>query len=697
MNRRQFVSNLVGATGSLAYARARREGKQIPAPAPDASIRRVLVIFKCHLDLGFVDTQAAVVNKYFKQYFPHAMQIATAMRESGEERYVWTTGSWLVFEYLEQANAQERKQMEQAIERGDIAWHALPFSWQTELLDRSAIAGTIGLSKSLDRRFGRITTGAKMTDVPGHSRGLIGPLAENGVTFLDIGVNSASTPPDVPAVFVWKNPDGASLTMLYHRHRYGGVEVIPGSDLAVAVEVRNDNSGPHTVEEIRKIYSGLRQQFPNAAIRASNLTEVANAVKPYESKLPVVTQEIGDTWIYGVASDPIKVARYREMLRLRNEWIEQGKFAVADAVDLALLRRLALAAEHTWGTDTKTWLDFDHYTPDALARMLDQPHYKTVTKKLGGETSRYQTKELTLFHRRLRAQANERLAKLKPVRPDTSALKMHNASEPIEATHFTIGLDPATGAIVRLRDKRNNREWASADHPLALFSYQTLSKKDYDEFLASYITVQTDWAPKDFGKPNIEKFGAQSRIWTPKLTQCFSAENNAEHRIVARLQIEEAGGPKAVTAWPREMFLDVVLPKSEPIIQLNFSWFGKRANRLPEAIWLSFHPDAPETHNWILSKVDQPVSPMDVVPGGNRHMHALSRGINYQDARGKLVIETLDAPLVALGHESPIYFSNSQPEMSNGIHFSVFNNGWGTNYIQWFGEDVQFRFLLRPS
>ena len=77
-------------------------------------------------------------------------------------------------------------------------------------------------------------------------------------------------------------------------------------------------------------------------------------------------------------------------------------------------------------------------------------------------------------------------------------------------------------------------------------------------------------------------------------------------------------------------------------------------------------------------------------------MHALSHAISYQDSRGKLVIETLDAPLVALGEKSPIYFSNEQPDLSNGgVHFSLYNNGWGTNYIQWFGEDMQFRFTLR--
>ena len=69
--------------------------------------------------------------------------------------------------------------MEKAISEGDIAWHALPFTWQTELMDGSMISGSIGLSHTLDRRFGRTTTGAKMTDVPGHTRGHTNYLIES--------------------------------------------------------------------------------------------------------------------------------------------------------------------------------------------------------------------------------------------------------------------------------------------------------------------------------------------------------------------------------------------------------------------------------------------------------------------------------------------------------------------------------------
>ncbi len=88
---------------------------------------------------------------------------------------------------------------------------------------------------------------------------------------------------------------------------------------------------------------------------------MANAVAPYRDKLPVVTEEIGDTWIHGCASDPLKVARYREMARLREAWIAKGALQWAMRRTWQLLRHVLLEAEHTWGTDTKTWLDFDNY------------------------------------------------------------------------------------------------------------------------------------------------------------------------------------------------------------------------------------------------------------------------------------------------------------------------------------------------
>jgi hypothetical protein len=668
-------------------------GAMLCGRASAADVKRVLVMFKCHLDVGFTDTQAGVTKKYFEVYYPAAMKRAAQMRESGADRYTWTTGSWLLYEYMEQASSDARKKMEAAIGAGDIAWHALPFSWQTEFIDRSMITGSLGFSKSLDSRFGRKTTGAKMTDVPGHTIGLIGPMAENGVTFLHIGVNSASTPPDVPDLFQWKDRTGATLTVMYQHKGYGGVVRIPGSDLAIAIEMADDNAGPHSMEEIRKIYADLRAQFPGAAITASNLSEIANAVSPYREQFPVVSEEIGDTWIHGVPSDPVKVTRYRELARLRREWIADGHIAVGDATDLVFLRKFALSAEHTWGTDTKTYLDHDHYKPTDLEEILEKSGYQKMMTSWA-EKRRNIDDAVASLPIPMRAQAVGRLAKLRPVQPGTEGLNVFKAAKDFETAHFTVGLDEKTGAIRRLRGK--GREWASAEHPLALFSYQTLSAEDYAKFMASYVTSKADWAPQDFGKPNIEHFGARSRTWTPTLVNCWSGESEDGHRLLARMKIDDAAAEKSgVVAWPEKIYLELLFPKNEPVMKVAFYCFGKVANRLPEAMWLTFQPDAPEAKGWMLEKSDYAVDPLAVVSGGNRHMHALSKGISYKDANGSFVIDTLDAPVVALGEKSPIYFSKEQPDISKGLHFSLFNNAWGTNYIQWFGEDLRFRFEVR--
>ncbi len=696
MQRRDFIKTVVALGGASVLGQrssfALQDVSYTPTPYPD--IKRVLVMFKCHFDAGFVATQARVVDWYFSDYFPEAIRLTSDQRRTRGPSYVWTTGSWLVYEYLEQASSQDRKRMEDAITRGDIAWHALPFSWQTELMDPSMIAGSIGLSQALDKRFGRTTTGAKMTDVPGHTRGLVSPLAARGVKFLDIGVNGASMPAELPPLFLWNDSSGSSLVVMYHLG-YGGTVQVPGSDLAVVIEVGNDNAGPHSPDEIVRIYSELGHRFPNADIHAASLTEIANAIEPYRNQLPVVTQEIGDTWIYGAASDPLKVARYREVARLRNSWIAQKKFRIGDATDVALLRSVGLEAEHTWGTDTKTWLDYDHQTPQDLAKMLDTKNYKVVAFS-------WQEKRKDLFDgvkrlpTPLRAQAELAIRNLQPKVPQLTGGTLVTASQPVENAHFILQLDPKTGAIHRLQNKKTGREWASPDHPLALFSYQTLSQQDYSEYRAKYLVMQASWAQFDFGKPNIERFGARNQEWQASLVDLRSHKDAQGHRLLARLEIHDAEAQQSGrTAFPQQLYMEWFLPDAEPAIHLNFYAFQKPATRLPESLWLTFNPVVSDPKGWMLDKSGEQVSPFDVVRGGSRQMHAVSNHFSYKDNHGAFVVEPIDSPLVAMGKKSPLNFSKDQPDLSSGMHVNLFNNAWGTNYIMWYGEDMRSRFVLR--
>jgi hypothetical protein len=695
MKRRDFVKTMTAAGVGMALRSRAALAAGAQTVAPDPSVKRVLVMFKCHFDAGFIDTQYNVVHKYFNQYFPQAIETARAANAGGKRRYVWTTGSWLLFEYLEQAQAAERKTMEDAITRGDIAWHALPFTWQTEMLSPSMIEGSLALSQSLDRRFGTVTTGAKMTDVPGHTRGIIAPLAEHGVTFLEIGVNGGSTPAVLPPIFLWKDPSGASLAMMYH-HEYSGIAVVPGSDLAVVTEVRGDNSGPHTPEEIDRIHAELAAHFPNAQIRATNLSEMANALAPCRDKLPVVTEEIGDTWIYGCASDPLKVARFRELSRLREAWIANGALKVGDATDLQLLRHALLEAEHTWGTDTKTWLDYDNLIPSDLASKLDAKNYKVV------EFSWIEKRQdlldgIATLPEALREEAQLAMESTKATRPVVSPKVIAVApGTAIETTHFTLQIDARTGAITRLRNKTKGREWASEQNPIALLTYQTLAQEDYTRYRASYVISKADWAQKDFGKPNIERFGAKREEWRPASADVRVEKSDGAHRIVVGLQFnDDEAYASGRAAFPRHAFIDLMLPKAEPVIHLQLSSFGKPATRMPEALWLTFNPIIEDVKGWKLEKSGEWIAPFDVAASGNRHMHAVQTGFAYNADGNSFAVDTLDAPVVALGERDPILFSNDQPDLSKGLHSCLFNNCWGTNYIMWYGDDLRARYVIR--
>ncbi|UCC88665.1 MAG: DUF5054 domain-containing protein, partial [Anaerolineales bacterium] len=433
------------------------------------------VIFKTHLDVGFTDLARNVVAQYRDTYIPAACQAAQALREAGRpERFIWTTGSWLVFECLEEASPQERKALEEAIWAGDITWHGLPFTTHSELMDASLFKHGLSLSQALDRRFGKQTIAAKMTDVPGHTRAMVPLLAEAGIQFLHIGINEASTPPQVPPVFVWRDKDQADVVVIV-QHSYGDLLVVPGMAYALAFAHTYDNQGPQSMQGILEVFQKLRAQFPQAKIVASNLNAYAQELLKLKSQLPVVTAEIGDTWIHGAGTDPKKISQFREMCRLRSQWISE-KRAELDAKSWAdFSGHLLMVPEHTWGLDEKTHLDDTlNYGPDQLAKARQQATFKAFESSWAEQRAYLHQAVEALGSSSLADEVRERLIEIAPVAPDRAGLaRVPDLSTIFDTHHFVLRFDAASGAICQLTDKRTGRQLASEDCPLGLFRYQT--------------------------------------------------------------------------------------------------------------------------------------------------------------------------------------------------------------------------------
>ncbi len=306
-------------------------------------VKDVLVIFKTHLDIGFCDLAQSVVDSYLQKFIPNAIRRGYELK-STDTPYIWTVGSWLIYEALKN---DVDGAVERAIQDGIITWHGLPFTSFTESMSKELFAYGLSLSDRLDRRFGKTTIAAKMTDVPGHTKAMIPYLAKAGIEFLHLGVNPAYKLPPIPPLCRWQN--GEDEIVLMYQSDYGNT--MEFENFVITFGFTHDNKGPQSVEEIQAIYADLRAKYPYATVRAATLNDAALKLREIKHTLPVVTQEIGDLWIQNVGTDPKKVSLYRDLLRhIEKEGVQEE---ISD--------NLLLIPEHTWGGWEFMFPDYTNY------------------------------------------------------------------------------------------------------------------------------------------------------------------------------------------------------------------------------------------------------------------------------------------------------------------------------------------------
>ncbi|MDB5083955.1 MAG: glycoside hydrolase [Bacilli bacterium] len=681
-------------------------------------IETVHVVFKTHLDIGFTDLSHNVVDKYMHHYIPGAIALAERLAEErGAARFVWTTGSWLIHEYLRQADGNERETMEQAISRGLVTWHGLPFTTHTELLDEGLFKYGLSLSKRLDARFGKQTIAAKMSDVPGHTMAIVPHLVRNGIKFLHLGVNFGSKIPAVPPLFIWRAKDGSELIVNYGSG-YGKVLEVEGLRDALVFAHTGDNMGPPSAEVVRNLFVTLGEKYPNAVIKASTLDEFAEKLVTIKHQLPIVEEEIGDSWIHGAASDPWKIERYRELLRLRNRWIQEGRFD-GDGLELARFSdNLLLVAEHTWGMDLKRYLpDYRNYTKQSfnVAREENQVaedvvpvKYKYLANHRSKEPTSYQLFESSWKEQReylyqaiaaldedKRNEAIHAFAELEPQITELHGARVLLAGEPYKLGTFEVCF-ASDGSIVRLEDGYG-KKWADECHRLGVFRYETFGVKHYHSWFQQYVSNQYStnvWADADFGKPGMElcQPSPTGAVYLPRLVSLQWQEEETQDLVIADLQLSD----EAVELYgaPAKLRIRYAFSKEKGRMETELVWLGKSACRLPEASWFSFVPKVDNPNLWKMDKMGDKVSPLAVVRNGGRNLHAVFLGVDYFGSDGSVQIETLDAPLVAPGERRLLQFDNTFVSLDGGMHFNLHNNIWGTNFPMWCEDDLKFRFAI---
>ena len=721
----------------------------LPTPAFSCSPAvTVHVIFSNHLDVGFRAYNpegwfaANVIDQALNQWIPDAITAAadlanfTQQANPHNDTYTWTTHPWLLSLALDCPphmgfrcpDKSAIAAMERAVADGVISFHAFPFNVEAELYNRELFDFGIQLTHDLAARLHKPDGPPRVIsqrDVPGVTRAVIPVMFNRSVRAFSIGSNPAAQPPDVPSAFLWKfdeSVESPSIIVLYHRGDYGGIDrsdavIIDGFNHVALFDWNADNAGPYTAQQVVKDLQHVREQFHNCSVKTSTFDEYVSAlysaVQEQRVQLPVITAEMGDTWIHGSAADPIKMAKVRAVQRLRSQCIAASSCDSSSYAFYNFSRLLLKAGEHTFGADVSELLgapdQFDSnssyylWSNDGLRRGLERPEYQTLIETWREQRAWAIDIPLSALPEshwvRVTAQDEFAAIRARPVELSEWEAVGSSGGANISGNGWEIGVG-SDGSIDWLRSVHNDRVYAAPGvNALGRLVYQAWTEGDQNDFVRDYCYISPDknsWVRVDYGKLGLD------RVVQPNLTRHEPAiiiqaytRTTAQPELLSLYVHTRLPAYTTVTygGWQSAWSL-ITLNTTSVTISITLTIYNKTATRIPESPAFIF--SYPTAQYPTLSKLSTPINTSHIITHGSHHLHAVDEAGLRVD--GWATVQSADVALVGLGGSVsafPVPFVlESVPTQ---FYFVLFDNVWGTNYVEWWpfeddDKDAQYRF-----
>lgn len=674
-------------------------------------MKKVYVVSKTHLDLGFTDYAENIRQKYIDEFIPSAVSLAEKINTKDDKRFIWTTGSWIIKEALNCSDNEKKEKLIKALREGNIVPHAMPFTTHSELFDEDTFDFGLSIVDEIDEIRGRKTVAAKMTDVPGHTKAIVPILNRHGIKLLHIGVNGVSAVPEVPDCFLWKCND-SEIVVIYSGD-YGGAFKCDYVDEILYFDHTVDNRGTPSANKVTDKLEKIKSEYPGYEVSAGTLDDFAEVIWKVKDRLPVVEGEIGDTWIHGSAADPFKSAALRELMRLKRRWLNDGSMLRMSEEYKEFSDALLCIGEHTCGVDSKIYFaDYENYLKSdfTAARKNDKVTVKhpfrgfpkgfifrsvgkgeerrySIIEKSWQEQRGYIEKAVSCLSDEHKAEAQVAIKRLRPEKPcDISHYKKLDGK--VQLSDFELELNEF-GAVGKLT---YNGIEIIRQNDSPLLEYRSYTSKDYDFWFTHYarnMKSNAVWGYPDFGKPLLKYYDKKypnGRFYY-RLTDARVSDEEGKINIYANLECDRVISQKL--GAPGQV--QVIYTLDVKGLTINLSWFKKDANRSPEAIFLHLYPDSDEL---TLIKTGSEIDYKSTVSMGGRNLHAVEKALIKNDSVF-FEIYNNHSPLISIGQGKILEYDNKiESPKKDGISYVLCNNVWGTNFPLWYEDNARFEFRI---
>lgn len=676
-------------------------------------IKKIILVYKTHFDIGFTDLSENVIAQYSGDMLRDVIATCRGTQNLGRLKYVWTMPAWPLWHIVNHCTPELKKELDELIRNGQVVWHALPFTSHTDCCSQMEYIEGLSYARKLSDMYQKpYPIAAKMTDVPGHSIMLPDLLDQAGIKFLHLGCNEFATPPEVPELFFWESPGERRVLTMYSKGGYG-TGLKPPEDwkfpVWMALMHTHDNSGPQSAGMTEKLSRLLQELYPGVEVVSGTMDDFYHELEQCGlENVPVVRKDLADTWIHGVGSYPKEMALLRENRRkmeklqaaygkkLLEGWEESGE--IEELLD-AYYEEVCLFEEHTWGADVKTWLGADRvYEKDEFLQKKKTKACEFMERSWAEQRERvYRADKCRVRLEQLLEEKVEQCMEKNaesmanaPVlaRPGTLNVTESGGYLQVESGRYELLFSQETGQILKLNDRILGQTIMEARGKEGVFSYR-YDKYGYDdinEYLRNYGYHFTTWGIQDYGREGYPFCGHET--FFPDFERYETEGNRITFFYGASESADKYGDASRIE-------VGITFPEEGSKLYVDLKLCQKQESPYVEAGSFIL-PFAEEGTRFYIQKGGALLDPAkDLARRSNHSLYCLENGMMAVDEKKGICIRTLDAPLAAVG-DPGVYLYKPQyvePEYP-GVYINLFNNMWGTNFPQWIGGDMEFRFEI---
>jgi len=276
---------------------------------------------------------------------------------------------------------------------------------------------------------------------------------------------------------------------------------------------------------------------------------------------------------------------------------------------------------------------------------------------------------------------------LEPVE-SKSSLSLDEKSHRFENGFFSIVINPETGALNSVYDKKSGRELAdqNSDEGFGEYVYEQFGQERLDSYNRDYVKPGAEsWANPEMGRPWVPMEESKSYRGRCEKIEYVNMGNALRATVFGRLE-----GPV-----PQDYLITYTIYENQPYIEINCGIDGKKPVALPEAGWLAF-PFAISHPEYRLYRTGGIVDPRsDFTAGTNQDFYFLNTSMAMHDREDwSVALNCPSSPGISIDNPGLYKFSGRKNPSTGNVYVNLYNNQWGTNFTEWIEGSFSSTFFV---